>query len=99
MMLYVVAEGVTQTGGLDLAMNFMLGKANSTFWAQVSAGCVGMDLFIWGGELSGQVWKPGDDGRVALTQGMMPGSLGVWGVKTKPPTKHHVCHVVEGVGN
>jgi hypothetical protein len=36
MMLYVVAEGVTQTGGLDLAMNFMLGKANSTFWAQVS---------------------------------------------------------------
>jgi hypothetical protein len=35
MMLYLVAEGVTQTGGLDLAMNLMLGKANSVFWAQV----------------------------------------------------------------
>jgi hypothetical protein len=35
MMLYLVAEGVTQTGGLDLAMNFMLGKASTTFWAQV----------------------------------------------------------------
>lgn len=38
MMLYLVAEGVTQTGGLDLAMNFMLGKASTTFWAQVRAG-------------------------------------------------------------
>jgi hypothetical protein len=37
MMLYLVAEGVTQTGGLDLAMNFMLGKASTTFWAQVCA--------------------------------------------------------------
>lgn len=35
MMLYLVAEGVTQTGGLDLAMNLMLGKSNSVFWAQV----------------------------------------------------------------
>lgn len=35
MMLYLVAEGVTQTGGLDLAMNLMLGKASTTFWAQV----------------------------------------------------------------
>lgn len=35
MMLYLVAEGVTQTGGLDLAMNFMLGKASTVFWAQV----------------------------------------------------------------
>lgn len=34
MMLYLVAEGVTQTGGLDLAMNLMLGKANTVFWAQ-----------------------------------------------------------------
>jgi hypothetical protein len=38
MMLYLVAEGVTQTGGLDLAMNFMLGKASTTFWAQVRTG-------------------------------------------------------------
>lgn len=40
MMLYLVAEGVTQTGGLDLAMNFMLGKASTVFWAQVRGiGC------------------------------------------------------------
>jgi hypothetical protein len=39
MMLYLVAEGVTQTGGLDLAMNLMLGRASTTFWAQVKMGC------------------------------------------------------------
>jgi hypothetical protein len=33
--LYLVAEGVTQTGGLDLAMNMVLGKASTVFWAQV----------------------------------------------------------------
>jgi hypothetical protein len=36
MTLYLVAEGVTQTGGLDLAMNMVLGKASTVFWAQVS---------------------------------------------------------------
>ncbi|KAF6235190.1 hypothetical protein COO60DRAFT_1671656 [Scenedesmus sp. NREL 46B-D3] len=35
LVLYLVAEGVSQTGGLDLAMNFMLGKASTVFWAQV----------------------------------------------------------------
>eukprot|EP00878_Enallax_costatus_P023684 GHUV01025215.1.p2 GENE.GHUV01025215.1~~GHUV01025215.1.p2 ORF type:complete len:328 (+),score=77.33 GHUV01025215.1:790-1773(+) len=35
LVLYIVAEGVSQTGGLDLAMNFMLGKASTVFWAQV----------------------------------------------------------------
>eukprot|EP00877_Chromochloris_zofingiensis_P003154 jgi/Chrzof1/1283/Cz10g01050.t1 len=33
--LYAVAEGVSQTGGLDIAMNYMLGKARTVFWAQV----------------------------------------------------------------
>ncbi|WIA31323.1 hypothetical protein OEZ86_002225 [Tetradesmus obliquus] len=35
LVLYLVAEGVSQTGGLDLAMNFMLGRASTVFWAQV----------------------------------------------------------------
>lgn len=33
--LYVVAEGVSQTGGLDILMNKVLGSASSVFWAQV----------------------------------------------------------------
>lgn len=33
--LYIVAEGVSQTGGLDILMNKVLGRANSVFWAQV----------------------------------------------------------------
>lgn len=35
MALFVVAEGVSQTGGLDILMNKVLGSAKSTFWAQV----------------------------------------------------------------
>lgn len=42
MALYLVAEGVSQTGGLDLAMNFMLGqKTRSVFWAQVRGALAG----------------------------------------------------------
>lgn len=33
--LYAVAEGVSQTGGLDILMNKVLGRASSVFWAQV----------------------------------------------------------------
>lgn len=34
LVLYLVAEGVNQTGSLDLAMNYMLGRASTVFWAQ-----------------------------------------------------------------
>ncbi|GBF89760.1 sodium sulfate co-transporter [Raphidocelis subcapitata] len=33
--LYAVAEGVSQTGGLDILMSKVLGRASSVFWAQV----------------------------------------------------------------
>jgi hypothetical protein len=35
MALFIVAEGVSQTGGLDILMNKVLGNAKSVFWAQV----------------------------------------------------------------
>ncbi|KAI8476576.1 MAG: putative sodium/sulfate cotransporter 3 [Monoraphidium minutum] len=35
MALYIVAEGVSQTGGLDILLNKVLGRASSVFWAQV----------------------------------------------------------------
>lgn len=54
MMLYLVAEGVTQTGGLDLAMNLMLGKANSVFWAQVRRGAPSDPVSCLASRLSGQ---------------------------------------------
>lgn len=34
-----VLTGITQTGGLDLAMNLLLGKASTVFWAQVRGMC------------------------------------------------------------
>ncbi|PNH12358.1 putative sodium/sulfate cotransporter 3, partial [Tetrabaena socialis] len=34
-MLYLVAEGVTQTGGLELIMNYVLGRSRSVHWALV----------------------------------------------------------------
>ncbi|GIL57892.1 hypothetical protein Vafri_13129 [Volvox africanus] len=33
--LYLVAEGVTQTGGLELIMNYVLGRSRSVHWALV----------------------------------------------------------------
>ncbi|EFJ39566.1 hypothetical protein VOLCADRAFT_70819, partial [Volvox carteri f. nagariensis] len=33
--LYMVAEGVTQTGGLELIMNYVLGRSRSVHWALV----------------------------------------------------------------
>eukprot|EP00879_Flechtneria_rotunda_P031768 GHRR01034729.1.p1 GENE.GHRR01034729.1~~GHRR01034729.1.p1 ORF type:complete len:164 (-),score=29.62 GHRR01034729.1:217-708(-) len=33
--LYLVAEGVSQTGCLDLAFNAILGRSHTVFWAQV----------------------------------------------------------------
>ncbi|KIZ06533.1 hypothetical protein MNEG_1421 [Monoraphidium neglectum] len=34
MALFIVAEGVSQTGGLDILLNKVLGSASSVFWAQ-----------------------------------------------------------------
>ena len=33
--LYWVAEGITQTGGLELIMNYVLGRSRSVHWALV----------------------------------------------------------------